>query len=88
MRKHFDSPEYDLHYEFLMDGRGSSFLEEPDIGEIYDFARERGLNRYDTREKIMKSHETILQNEYVRHGVFDPDEEVKKVFPKAGFGIK
>ena len=88
MRKHFDSPEFDLHYEFLMDGRGSSFLDEPDIGEMDEFSYERGLNRYDTREKIMKSHEIISQNEYVRHGGFDPDEEVKKVFPTAGLGIR
>ena len=88
IRKHFNSPEHDLHYEFIMDGRASSYLEEPDIGEMDEFSWQRGLNRYDTREKIMKSHEIISQNEYVRHGGFDPDEEVKKVFPTAGLGIR
>ena len=88
MYKHFGSPEHNLHYEFIMDGRASSYLEEPDIGEMDEFSYERGLNRYDTREKIMKSHEIIIQNEYVRHGGFDPDEEVKKVFPTSGLGIR
>ena len=88
MQDHFNSPEFQLHYHFLMDDRGSSFLEEPDIGEIYDFARERGHNPYDTREKIMKSYEFFVQHEYVIHGGFDPDEEVKKVFPTAGLGIR
>ena len=85
---HLQSPEFDLHYEFLMDGRASSFLDEPDIGEMDEFSYERGLNRYDTREKIMKSHEVFAQNEYIKHGGFDPDEEVKKVFPTAGLGIR
>tara|TARA_A100001391_G_scaffold201360_2_gene188200 strand:- start:111 stop:662 length:552 start_codon:yes stop_codon:yes gene_type:complete len=80
---HLHSPEFQLHYDFLMDDRASSVEEEPDIGEIYEFAQERGLDPKETREKIMKSYEFFVQNKYIKHGRFDPDEEVKKVFPGA-----
>ena len=36
----------------------------------------------------MKSYEVFAQNKYIKHGGFDPTEEVKKVFPTAGLGIK
>ena len=78
VKKHFNSPEYQLHYHFLMDDRGSSFLEEPDIGEIYEFSQERGLDPEDTREKLMKSYKFFAQHQYVRHENFDPAQEVRK----------
>ena len=81
VRKHFDSHEHQLHWDFLMDGRASSYSEEPDIGEIYEFSLENGLDPEDTREKIMKSYEFFAQHEYIRHGGFDPAKEVRKLFP-------
>ena len=81
VRKHFDSPEHQLHWDFLMDGRASSYSEEPDIGEIYEFSLENGLDPEDTREKIMKSYEFFAQHEYIRHDGFEPAKEVRKLFP-------
>ena len=65
-QKYFDSPEHKLHFDFLMEEHGFSFLEEPDISEIYLYAMNKGLDLEDTRRKIMKSYNTIMQNEYIR----------------------
>ena len=81
---HFNSPEYQLHWDFLMDDRASALDEEPDIGEIYEFSQERGLDPEDTRKKIMHSYKTILRHLFTNSRFsFSPDEEVKKVFPGA-----
>ena len=67
-----------------MDSRASALDEEPDIGEIYDFAQEKGFDPEDTRKKIMHSYKTILRHLYTNSRFsFSPDEEVKKVFPGA-----
>ena len=76
---HLNSPEYQLHYDFLIDDRGSSFMEEPDIGEMYEFAIDKGLDPEDTRRKIMKSYGFLVQHSYVKHNKFDPAEEVRKI---------
>ena len=76
---HLNSPEYQLHYDFLIDDRGSSFMEEPDIGEMYEFAIDKGLDPEDTRRKIMKSYGVLVQHSYVKHNKFDPAEEVRKI---------
>jgi len=68
--KHLQSPEFQLHYEFVMDDRASSELEEPDIGEIYEFAQERGLDPEATRDKIMKSYYIFRQNRYIKNNEF------------------
>jgi len=65
LQKFFLSPEYELHFDFLMEEHGSSLLEEPDITELYLYAMNKGLDLEDTRRKIMKSYETILQHEHV-----------------------
>ena len=60
--KHLQSPEYDLHLDFIMEDHASALSEEPDIGEIYEFAQERGLDPEETRDKIMKSYYIFRQN--------------------------
>ena len=79
--KHLQSPEFQLHYDFLMDDRVSSEEEEPDIGEIYEFAQERGLDPEETRDKIMKSYYFFRQNRHIKNNKFKlADEETRKRF--------
>ena len=79
--KHIQSPEFQLHYDFLMDDRASSRLEEPDIGEIYEFAQQRGLNPEDTRDKIIKSYRFFLLDKFTKNSKFKlADEEIRKRF--------
>ena len=66
--KHLDSPDFWLHYDFYTDDRVSSLEEEPDIGEIYEFAEEKGLDPEETRDKIMKSYQRLIQMKYLRKG--------------------
>lgn len=70
MQKFFRTPEYQLHFDFLMEEHGSSFLEEPDITEVYLYAMNKGLDLEDTRRKIMKSYETIIQHEHIYNEKF------------------
>lgn len=79
--EHIQSPEFQLHYEFVMDDRASSELEEPDIGEIYEFAQERGLDPEETRDKIMKSYQIFRQNRYIKNNEFkSTDKRVPNIF--------
>ena len=79
--EHIQSPEFQLHYEFVMDDRVSSELDEPDIGEIYEFAQERGLDPEDTRDKIMKSYHIFRQNRYIKNNEFrSTDKRVPNTF--------
>ncbi len=66
--KHLDSPDFWLHYDFYTDDRVSSLEEEPDIGEIYEYAQENGLDPEETRDKIMKSYQLLIQAKYLRKG--------------------
>ena len=53
--KHLQSPEHELHFDFLLWGDGSfSFEEEPDIGEVYQFSQELGLDPEETYRKSWK----------------------------------
>ena len=79
---HLQSPEYQLHWDFLMDSRASALDEEPDIGEIYEFSQEQGLDPEDTRKKIMDSYEFIIRHLFTNSRFrFSPAEEVRKLFP-------
>ena len=42
-----------LHFDFILDGGASSFEEEPDIGEVAEFAERQGLDPEETYKKIM-----------------------------------
>lgn len=69
--KHLESPEHDLHFDFLLWGDGSfSFEEEPDIGEVYQFSQELGLDPEETYKKIMKSYHFYRQNRYIKNNKF------------------
>ena len=69
--KHLQSPEHELHFDFLLWGDGSfSFEEEPDIGEVYQFSQELGLDPEETYKKIMKSYHFYRQNRYIKNNKF------------------
>lgn len=68
--KHVQSPEYDLHLDFIMEDHASALSEEPDIGEIYQYAMNKGLDPEDTRDKIMKSYYIFRQNRRIKNNKF------------------
>lgn len=69
--RHLGSPEHDLHFDFLLWGSGTfSFEEEPDIGEVYQFSQELGLDPEETYKKIMKSYHFYRQNRYIKNNKF------------------
>ena len=63
--KYLQGPEHELHYDFLLWGGGFLFTEEPDIGEVYQFSQELGLDPEETYKKIMKSYHIFRQNTYI-----------------------
>ena len=66
--KYLKSPEHELHFDFLLWGSGTfSFVEEPDIGEVYQFSQELGLDPEETYKKIMKSYHIFRQNTYIKN---------------------
>ena len=60
----FDA-DHDLHFDFLMDGGASSFEEEPDIQEMYEFAIRKGLDPQKTRNSIMKNYKNMMMRMFV-----------------------
>ena len=69
--KHLQSPEYQLLIDFLHWGPGTfSLEEEPDIGEVYQFSQELGLDPEETYKKIMKSYHFYRQNRYIKNNKF------------------
>ena len=66
--KYLQGPEHELHFDFLLWGSGTfSFVEEPDIGEVYQFSQELGLDPEETYKKIMKSYHIFRQNTYIKN---------------------
>jgi len=82
------SDDHMLHFGFILDGGASAFEEEPDIGEVVEFAERKGLDPQETYEKIMGNYRKLMmgmnvnapKSDYVRN------KEFKKQLEKQ-FGV-
>ena len=79
----FDN-DYELHWNFLLDGWVSSFEEEPDITAVYEFAQERGLDFRETLDSIMKNWKKTLMQKYVRPET--PGDKMREIHGISTFG--
>jgi hypothetical protein len=67
-----------LHFDFILDGGASAFEEEPDIGEVAEFAERKGLDPQETYDKIMGNYRKLMmgmnvnapKSDYVRNKEF------------------
>jgi len=62
----FFNDDHMLHFDFLMDGGASSFEEEPDRQEVYEFAERKGLDFQDTHDRIMNNWKILMMRTFVR----------------------
>ena len=79
----FDN-DYELHWNFLLDGWVSSFEEEPDITAVYEFAQERGLDFRETLDSIMKNWKKTLMQKHVRPET--PGDKMREIHGISTFG--
>lgn len=79
--------DHDLHFDFLLWGDGSfSFVEEPDIGEVYQFSQELGLDPQETYNKIMRSYrKSMLLHVNQKTTEHDRNKELEDLY---GFDLR
>jgi hypothetical protein len=77
-----------LHFDFILDGGASSFEEEPDIGEVTEFAERKGLDPEETYEKIMSNYRKLMMQLFVNapKSDYERNKEFKKQLEKQ-FGV-
>jgi hypothetical protein len=71
-----------------LDGGASSFEEEPDIGEVTEFAERKGLDPEETYEKIMSNYRKLMMQLFVNapKSDYERNKEFKKQLEKQ-FGV-
>ena len=74
----------DLHFDFLVWGDTYSFEEKPDIGEVYQFAKEKGLDPKETYNKIMSNYKRVRLSTYINAPKtdYERNKEFKKQLEK------
>ena len=77
-----------LHFDFILDGGASAFEEEPDIGEVAEFAERKGLDPQETYDKIISNHRKLMMQMYVNppKSDYERNKEFKKQLEKQ-FGV-
>ena len=73
-----------LHFDFLVWGDTYSFEEKPDIGKVYQFAKEKGLDPEETYKKIMSNHNRVMSSTYINPPKtdYERNKEFKKQLEK------
>ena len=73
-----------LHFDFLVWGDTYSFEEKPDIGEVYQFAKEKGLDPEETYKKIMSNYKRVMSSTYINAPKtdYERNKEFKKQLEK------
>ena len=61
----YNDEDHFLHFDFILDGGASSFSEEPDMQEVYEFAQRKGLDPEETFNSIMRNYERLALSTYV-----------------------
>jgi len=61
----YNDKDHFLHFDFILDGGASSFSEEPDMQEVYEFAQRKGLDPEETFNSIMRNYERLALSTYV-----------------------
>jgi len=73
-----------LHFDFLMDGGASSFEEEPDFGEVYEYAERKGLDFQETYDRIMSNYKKLMMRMFARPET--PNDKMRRVHGITAFG--
>ena len=73
-----------LHYDFLVWSDTYSFEEKPDIGEVYQFAKEKGLDPEETYKKIMRNYKRVMLSRFTNEPKtdYERNKEFKKQLEK------
>ena len=77
-----------LHFDFILDGGASAFEEEPDIGEVAEFAERKGLDPQETYDKIISNYRKLMMQMYINppKSDYERNKEFKKQLEKQ-FGV-
>jgi len=80
----FFNDDHMLQFDFLMDGGASSFEEEPDRQEVYEFAERKGLDFQDTHDRIMNNWKKLMMRMFARPET--PNDKMRSIHGIKAYG--
>jgi len=80
----FFNDDHMLHFDFLMDGGASSFEEEPDTQEVYEFAERKGLDFQETYDRIMSNYKKLMMRMFARPET--PNDKMRSIHGIKAYG--
>jgi len=80
----FFNDDHMLHFDFLMDGGASSFEEEPDGQEVYEFAERKGLDFQETYDRIMSNYKKLMMRMFARPET--PNDKMRSIHGIKAYG--
>jgi len=80
----YNDKDHFLHFDFILDGGASSFSEEPDMQEVYEFAQRKGLDPEETYKKIMSNYKRVMFSTFINPPKtdYERNKEFKKQLEK------